>query len=68
MIAQYDEAEGQRIQLGPLMPAGRVSLESFGSLVDTLIQGCFALIEETAQHWQIKGAAQVQERARKLEA
>jgi len=45
-----------------------VTLESFDSLADTFMQGCFALMEETAQHWQIKGAAQVQERARKLEA
>jgi hypothetical protein len=68
MVTQYDEAESQRIQLGPLMPAGRVTLESFGTLADTFMQGCMALMEEAAQHWQTKGAAQVQEQARKLEA
>ena len=66
MITQFDEAESQR--LGPLMPAGTVTLESFGVLADTFLQGSMALIEEAAQHWQIKGAAQVQEEARKLEA
>ncbi len=50
------------------MPAGRVTLESFGSLTDTFMRGCLALMEETAHHWQIKGAAQIQERALKLEA
>ena len=68
MITQYDEAESQRMQLGPLMPAGTVTLESFGKLADTFMQGCIALIEEAAQDWQIKGAAQVQEEARKLAA
>ena len=68
MVAQYDESESQRILLGPLMPAGRVTLESFGSLADTFTQGCFALMEEAAHHWQIKSAAQIQERANKVEA
>ena len=68
MITQFDEAESQRIQLGPLLPAGTVTLESFVTLADTFFQGSMALIEEAAQHWQIKGAAQVQEEARKLEA
>ena len=68
MIVQYDESESQRVPHGPLMPAGRVMLESFGSLADTFMQGCFALIEETANHWQIKSAAQIQERARIVEA
>ncbi len=48
MITQFDEAESQRIQLGPLMPAGTVTLESFGVLADTFIQGSMALIEEAA--------------------
>ena len=61
MITQFDEAESQRIQLGPLMPAGTVTLEKFGALADTFMQGCLALMEETAQHWQIKSATQVQE-------
>ena len=59
MITQFDEAESQRMQLGPLMPAGTVTLESFGVLADTFLQGSLALIEEAAQNWQIKGAAQV---------
>ena len=59
MITQFDEAESQRIQLGPLMPAGSVTLESFSTLADTFMQGCIALMEEAAQHWQIKSAAQV---------
>ena len=50
------------------MPAGIVTLESFGALVDTFIQECIALMEEAAQHWQIKSASQVQEEAGKLEA
>ena len=50
------------------MPAGTVTLESFGTLADTFIQGCMAQIEEAAQYWQIKTAAQVKEEARKLEA
>ena len=54
--------------LGPLMPAGRVTLESFGVLADTFMHGSMALMEEAAQHWQKKGALQVQEEARKLEA
>ena len=57
MVAQYDEQESQRILLGPLMPAGRVTLESFGSLADKFMQGCYALMEEAAHHWQIKSAA-----------
>ena len=67
MITQYDEAESQRIQLGPLLPAGSVTLESFGTLADTFMQGCIALIEEAAKHWQIKSAAQIQGEASKLE-
>jgi len=68
MVTQYDESESQRRQLGPLMPAGRVTLESFCSLADTFMQGCIALIEETSLYWQQKEAEQIQEHARKLEA
>ena len=68
MVTKYDESEGERRQLGPLMPAGKVTLESFCSLADAFMQGCIALIEETSLHWQKKGAEQIQEHASKLEA
>jgi len=68
IIAQYDESENQRKLLGPLMLPGRVTHENFGSLADTFMRGCSALIEEATHHWHIKGAAPIQERARKMEA
>ena len=61
MVTQYDEIEGQRRQLGPLMPASRVTLESFSSLVDTFTQECVTMIKETYQHWQIKVMEQIKE-------
>ncbi len=55
-ISDYDETESQRIQLGPLMPAGRVTLESFRSLAETFEQGCLTLMEEAGLHWKAKAA------------
>ena len=37
MITQFDEVESQRKQLGPLMPAGKVTFESFSALADTFM-------------------------------
>jgi hypothetical protein len=68
MIASYDEMESKRKQLGPLMPAGNVTLDAFKSMADAFMDGCIQLMEEATRHWQKKGELQIQEFARKLEA
>jgi len=67
MIAEYDKEESN-CQLGPLMPAGRVTIESFSIVADIFVQGCVSLMEEVGVQWQIKGEKQLEEFARKLEA
>ena len=67
MITQYLDAEGQHVLLGPLMSAGRFTIESFGTIADTFVKGCSGLMDETTKHWQMK-TVEVQERALKIEA
>jgi hypothetical protein len=55
------------VLLGPLMPVGRVTVESFATFADTFVKGCSGLMDETAKHWEMK-TTEVHERALKMEA
>jgi len=50
------------------MPANDVTKDRFGSLMDTLTNGCIELMDAVYGHWEEKCAALLDEHARKLEA
>ena len=66
-LNNFNESEGKRVPLGPVMPAGNVTIEAFGTLADALTNGCIALMKDAGRHWQRVGEASVQEQARTLE-
>jgi hypothetical protein len=69
MLTELDVEESERNpQLGPLMPADGVIIDSFGNLADTFVVGCDDLMHTIQKHWQKKCAAHLKSHADKLEA
>ena len=66
-VTGFNESEARRVQLGPAIPVGSVTLEKFAALADAFTSGCIALMEEAGLNWQQQGATHVQEQARVLE-
>jgi hypothetical protein len=69
MITTFDMDESERNpELGPVLPADDVTIESFDDLAGTFLTVCERLMLNVSNHWQKKCTAHLKSHAEKLEA